>query len=198
MGGKTTLTKLLGDVFSLPTLTYSRPTAAAKKLGYARASDVPEEHMASFQWLALIEQIAAEKALWEEFEGYISDRSVIDYLAYFVEQTKNNISVTNSKAYFDCVQSHVPTYDLIIIVPPLSEQPFDNGMRHVTNPDVVHQNLLKSFNELDVQNKVLVLTTQTPYDRVEEVLTFLETDKHNVKRARERFNQLRESACQTS
>lgn len=197
MGGKTTLARLLGDVFHLPAITYSKPTAAAKRLGYDKASDVENIDMLSFQWLGLIEQISAEKAALEEFEGYISDRSVVDYLAYYNKQIKNLADSESTKAYFDCVAAYVKDYDLIVIVPPLTQAPVNNGMRHVNDPHSIHTNLLYCFEKLKVTNKLFTITADNPYNRVEEILNFLEVNNYDIKKPKYRFYELRKSECQT-
>lgn len=197
MGGKTTLARLLGGVFHLPAITYSKPTAAAKRLGYDKASDVLDSDMLLFQWLGLIEQVSAEKAALEEFEGYISDRSVVDYLAYYTKQAEHLTDSNSNKAYFDCVRAYAKDYDLIVIVPPLEQTPTNNGMRHITDPQEIHTSLLYCFEKLQITTKLFTVTADNPYDRVEEILNFLEVNNYNIKKPKYRFYELRKAKCQT-
>ena len=165
-GGKTTLVKLLEKKIGLPAILHSRPTAAARSLGYEKASDIPADKMVIFQWLALMEQYHAERASFH----YIADRSVLDFLAYYKYQTPFEQQVPD---YTNVAIELTQRYDLILLVPPNSKGTEDNGIRHLHGVYEVHGILQEFIGDFGLGDKTYLLTADTPEERVEEVLWVL-------------------------
>lgn len=166
-GGKTTITKLLEKRLGLPAILHSRPTAAARSLGYEKASDVPMDKMVVFQWLALMEQYKAE----QNSHRFIADRSVLDFLAYYKYQTLHTQQVAD---YYNVVREIANKYDLILIIPPNSNGTEDNGIRHLHGVQEVHYILCELIQEMGLMSRAFLLRTDTPQERLQEVMSLLE------------------------
>ncbi len=168
-GGKTTLCQLLEKKLGLPAILHSRPTAAARSLGYEKASDVPSNKMSVFQWLALAEQYHAERT----HHHFVADRSVLDFLAYYKFQTPCDQQVPD---YYNVCAELARRYDLIIVVPPNSRGTEDNGVRHLHGIQEVHGILTRELlPDMDLWDKAYQLKTDTPEERVQEVLNVLQS-----------------------
>ncbi len=170
-GGKTTLARLMGERWGQEPVVYSRPTAAARALGFGRPQDVPAEHMRRFQEAAYAEQLVAEGTADQDL---VIDRSVLDYAAFYLYQTPG--------AGFDDVYVHeavdhaLQSYDVVFVVPPpASGFVVDDGKRH-TDPKAVlavHQNLLSIVNEFELEPLVHVLALDGPENRYAEAMAFM-------------------------
>jgi len=181
MGGKTSLARTLAARLGMHSITHSRPTEAARLLGHTQASAVPAWDMVTFQWLGLMAQVAAERAAWEEFEGYVADRAVMDFVGYYMAQVppghRDSITVGGDPfldlPYVRAAQAYAQAYDLILVCPPLSQAPTANGMRHVSDPWVIHQELLAALGAMNLTSKIHVIQTDGPEARTDEVLEVL-------------------------
>lgn len=72
----------------------------------------------TFQWALLSSQIAKERAITEDHRGFISDCSVIDYLAGAIQKVEDRKLNSNSMFnYFQVARHHLRNYDLIAYVP---------------------------------------------------------------------------------
>lgn len=170
-GGKTTLAtelhKILGPGFSL--LTYSRPTAAARKMGYDSARYVPNDDQTqwNFQCLGLFEQIRAQEQLKDNF---ISDRSVYDFLAY----TNNKMPWLMHSAQhqvYEQMTMEFGDYDFLFFVSNPNDFVPDNGIRLLSPPKPVEDELRRILDNNSVPyHHVRATTLETRIDEVLKVL----------------------------
>ena len=170
-GGKTTLANLLANHLELTeAITYSRPTAAARAMGYQRANEVPPAEMWRFQWLALFEQLVAERM--GSYGGwFVADRSVLDFAAYHLFQRPG---AKASDDYVRLAGEHArSTYHLLVVVPPNSHGTEDDGKRHLHGVHEVHAILLDLLARFGLNGRTINLTTDTPDERAREVLVTL-------------------------
>ena len=159
MGGKTTLAtelkKIIGPGFSL--VNYSRPTAAALKMGFKSAAKIPSDDQTQwdFQVAALCEQIRAQERAGP---SYVIDRSVFDfaaYLGYRMPWLKNS-------AQYDLYMKmamEFNNYDYLFFVPNPNEVPVDNGMRWTSDPRPVEEELLNILNSNNIDYYHIKSTT---------------------------------------
>lgn len=167
-GGKTTLARELharlpanGD---LNLLTWSRPGAAARAMGYEKPSAVPPEQMGAFQWYALFTQIQAEQNL----QRFIADRGVLDFLAYAMYQAPSV-----NEDYAKIARREAEKYDLIVVVPPNSKGTEDNGIRHLHGVQEVHHHLCEAIDHFGLYEQTIFIEADDPVSRAHEVITEL-------------------------
>jgi len=171
-GGKTTLATSLADRLGLPeAITYSRPTTAARRLGYSRASAVPPEEMRIFQWHALFEQLLAE-TMGSFGSSFVADRSVLDFAAYYLFQAPGAVWGDDYVAF--AIDHACRAYDLLIHVPPPTWEVEDDDKRHLHGIHEVDGILAQLLGLRDLPDRTLHLKANTPEDRVEEVVTCLQ------------------------
>ena len=139
--GKTTLTSKLCSMLDLEPIVVSRPTAVAQKMGYKKAADVPKDLFDVFQLRSLFEQIFSERACLNlyynrEINGFASDRSTIDYLAYYFYGIAKDQRETDllAKSYKQIAVEHAATYDFIFYLPPNPAGVEDDGRRFTDDP----------------------------------------------------------------
>jgi len=168
-GGKTTLVNHLAPrMWDLKTITYSRPTKAAEILGYTAAKEIPENELATFQWLGLIEQMTAERIAMASGRGFLADRSVLDFMAYNLYRVE-----TCDPSYEAIARRWAKGYDAIIIVPPNSSPTEERHTRLMHGIQEVHETVVRLTYEFGLRDSVIELTTDTPKERVEEVIEVL-------------------------
>lgn len=184
-GGKTVLTERLAKRFGKKAITHSRPTRAAQIMGFERAGDVPPEQKALHQLLSLFEQVAAER---DHPKGFIADRGVIDFLAYYVLTVP---VIEQERAYRQAVEFYAKRYELIVYVPPNSKGVESNGVRFERLTHEVDQAVQRILHELNLTGRVLQIRTDTPEERELEVVDHLQRvwkaaipiEKHEAKHA---------------
>lgn len=169
-GGKTTLARLLAVSLHLPVIDYSRPTAAARHLGYERASAVPPVDLFTLQWFALHEQVRSEfviEDLHRGHVGFVADRGTLDFAAYYLFQSPGALW---ADPYIHIAGEHARAYDAIIHVPPNSRGTEEDGKRHLHGVQEVNQLLLDLLDRFDLTGRLITLYADTPEERLEEVL----------------------------
>lgn len=195
-GGKTTLARLLAQRLRLPVIDYSRPTAAAKHLGYQKAAAVPPDIVPALQWFGLHEQFRAEYEAtrgWEaycpwhtnalldqpkeqlctcrQFGNFVADRGTLDFAAYHLFQARG---ARRDDPYVRLAAEHASeTYDALILVPPPTWGVEDNTVRYTHGVEEVHRILLDLLDRFDLGKKTVRLRSNTPEERVAEVLAWL-------------------------
>lgn len=148
-GGKTTLIKALSEKYGREGTIFSRPTAAARIMGYEAARYVKPSQMMEFQWLSLIQQISAE----QEVDYFLGDRGVIDFAAYALYQVPRH---ELDHSYINIVYKYAMKYDAIIFTPS-PEVVEDNGIRHTHGVIEVENNVKKLIKEFSLEDKIIWL-----------------------------------------
>lgn len=186
-GGKSTLAEALSNELQLTPITYSRPTAAANVLGYAAAREVKEQDQVAFQLQGFLEQVKAESFALGKSEhlgahvwpatagrGFVADRTVECFLAHFRAQT-SFIDQGRLPEYDRLVKAHAQqAYDCIIYMPAFRLQVVeDNGIRNLGNFEAVETHLLDQLERHGLMDKVLMLKSDGPENRVREVMAWL-------------------------
>jgi len=172
--GKTTLARSLAQELDLPLI----PEAAryiAHDMGYTPAT-IPDELVVEYQREILAEQIFREAA----GDRWVSDRSVVDNMAYLVAQVERlNIPVSTVLDYHRDAYQRLAHYDALIFIPIMFELELD-GERHadVEFQDEIEETILDILDELeaaghDLARRTYTVTSPMPADRVAEVRAFL-------------------------
>lgn len=128
--GKTTLAELLSKKIQAYPLTQSVTTLSAISMGFCRPSEIPLCKMKEFQWVALFRQHALE----DMYSSFVTHRSPIDYLAYFMFQVPG--AHRESKEYASACLSRLKSYDAVFILP-VTSRGEDDGKRHLGNEDLL-------------------------------------------------------------
>lgn len=169
--GKTTLAtelhKILGSSFKL--ITYSRPTAAARKLGYESAREVPDDVFAqfNFQFECLLEQIRAQE---QGGNSYIADRSTIDPLA-FLNYKLPFLKLTIQHDMYERMAMEFCKYDYLFYVPAFGKDMEDNGVRLLTPQEPVEAEFTKIIDKWRLP--VYTVKAKSVSNRVAEVCEVL-------------------------
>lgn len=110
--GKSTLVKPLATEYDLPVLQRTVRTFWEDN-GVNDFELLPSDVRAIFQKHLLLNQLEKENALWEQ--GFITDRSVLDYLGYAV--VSSSMSTTDLDLYKALIRERLLQYDCIIYLP---------------------------------------------------------------------------------
>ena len=165
--GKTTLSGKLADNLSIPLIPEIGRLLCAE-LGYERIGEVPDQE--GFKRMALERQIAAEK----EHASYVADRCVIDCWVLWQRWNICSAMSYDTEAIYRTVAGHAPIYSHIVYLPPRFEVQED-GFRW-TDPDYIQQVdriFRMTFFDLQLQERVLMLKTDTVDERLAEVKDWL-------------------------
>jgi predicted ATPase len=191
--GKSTLTNALAKRLQLDPINISRPTTAAQQLGYAKAADVPQDQVQTFQWMGLFEQIHQERIRLERplqtrnaarynptpgsvpftehvellNPGFVSDRAVIDFLAYYQYRLGED---TNFESYEDVVKTYAHRYSAILYLPPNPNGVEDDNRRFVEGTEQIDKNITKI---LGMWSKGLPPVITVPWLPIEERTNFV-------------------------
>lgn len=150
--GKSTLALELGEIINnaergLPlheVVVYSRPTYAARNMGYKSALEVPtdDETQIEFQTECLIQQIESQRVAGF---SYIIDRTTIDTLAY-LEFKLPHMRHTGFHRLYEKIAIGLCNHDFIFYVPNFSDEIEDNGLRFTARQKEVEQKFLDIFD----------------------------------------------------
>lgn len=161
--GKTTAARLLGPSLGMPTITYSRPTAAAQQLGFEKASQVPSHLRQQFQWLALFEQMFAVR----RHTRCVADRTELEFWAYWEFETAG---AGRDEGYAMAAAHQMKKYDVIFYLPPNKLiAPEDNGKRYVEHAAEIDELVLEGIRRFGLEPQVHHVQADNPYDRLEEM-----------------------------
>jgi|688.fasta_scaffold163367_4 deoxyadenosine/deoxycytidine kinase len=110
--GKSTLVEPLATEYKLP--VFQRTVRNFWEAnGVVDFEKLPSDVRAIFQKHLLLNQLDKENALWDK--GFITDRSVLDYLAYAV--VSSSMSKTDLDLYKALIRERLLQYDYIIYLP---------------------------------------------------------------------------------
>lgn len=110
--GKSTLVQPLANTYNLPVLQRTVRTFWEDN-GVKDFELLPSDIRAIFQKHLLLNQLDKENTLWEQ--GFITDRSVLDYLGYAV--VSSSMSKTDLDLYKALIRERLLQYDYIIYLP---------------------------------------------------------------------------------
>lgn len=174
--GKTTLANEIALILDLPLITEQFRTAA-RSLNYD-----PKRHKYD-KWLAtelLGVALQASHETAAQITGFVSDRTVYDYLAYMVAFAQINGAEYEEKAsaaiMMRAITDKPDRYDLIFYVPPFSDTLEDDGFRYQDSEDKrVEEGAMKDILNMasdKLRGDTILLTVEsiTLKDRIEEVI----------------------------
>jgi adenylate kinase family enzyme len=171
--GKSTLALELGEIINnpknnLPThevVVFSRPTYAARNMGYENAMDVPSDDntQMEFQTECLIQQIESQRVAGF---NYIIDRTTLDNLAY-LEFRLPHMRHTASHRLYETIATGLCNHDFIFYVPNFSDKIEDNGLRFTTRQNEVEQKFFEIFERHSITP--YILKTKSIEDRLDEL-----------------------------
>lgn len=170
--GKTTLARALYDVIKpgIPIIDYSRPTAAAKALGYNSSRDIPQDDKSQwdFQVAAMFEQLRAQNSAGNN--SYIIDRTPIDFISYLCYRMPW-LKGTEKYELYEKIGLEFTDFDYIFYVPPFGSEIQDNGIRFLSNPEPIGQEILRLMDKNNINYHYIKATTVK--GRLDEVLRIL-------------------------
>lgn len=110
--GKSTLLEPLREYYQLPTLKRTVRTFWEDN-GVVDFEKLPADVRTVFQKQLLLNQLEKENTLWEK--GFVTDRSVLDYLGYAI--VSSNMSGVDLGLYKSLIRERLLQYDYIIYCP---------------------------------------------------------------------------------
>lgn len=167
--GKTTLIKRIGELTELPVI-HERARSVARDWGYTPAT-VPEERALEYQLEVIMQQVGAETAYHKC--GFVSDRSVIDNLAYLSSRLPEGATPFNNGTYrqhFSYANMRMEHYDMLLYIPVMFPLP-DDGERHTDlgYQKVIDETVRKLVRDFNLSEKLYVLRSEGVENRIEEV-----------------------------
>lgn len=163
--GKSTLALEFGEIINDPKyrlpqheiVVYSRPTYAARKMGYKSAIEIPQDDdtQYEFQTQCLIEQIESQRVAGM---NYVIDRTTLDNLAY-LEFRLPHMKHTASHRLYQTIAVGLCNHDFIFYVPNFSDYIEDNGLRFTARQKEVEQKFLDIFNRCSIIPHVIQAKT---------------------------------------
>lgn len=169
--GKSTLAqelhKILGPGFTL--IDHSRPTLAARKMGFANSRDIPNDDQIQwdFQVKALFEQLQAQNSAKGNL---IIDRGTYDFLGYLNHRMPWIKGTDKHKLYEDIVLEF-GEYDYLFFVSPFGDKPIDNGIRFLTPAEPIEKEIKQILHKNNINHHHIKATTIK--GRLNEVLQVL-------------------------
>lgn len=183
--GKTTVCQRISEALGLPLIT-ERAREVARNWGLTPAT-IPADRLVEYQWTILRQQVLCETSLHNV--GFVSDRSTIDNMAYWVSvASKLEVPWPTIEAYNQLAYTRLEHYDLLIHIPVMFPMALD-GERH---PDPTFQqeiagNISDLLLSLDVRvspgllNRVYTVKTEGVERRIPEILAAIEAARsHHV------------------
>lgn len=171
--GKSTLALELGKIINDPSrnmpehevVVYSRPTYAARTMGYKSAIDIPQDDDTQYQFQVqcLIEQIESQKIAGT---NYIIDRTTLDNLAY-LEFRLPHLKHTAVHKLYQMMSVGLCKHDFIFYIPNFSDYIEDNGLRFTARQKEVEQKFLDIFDRCNIIP--YVIQSKTIEDRLSEL-----------------------------
>jgi hypothetical protein len=170
--GKSSLVNKIAENFGKEEcqyITYSRPTAAARSMGYNSAREIPDYLQWEFQTKCLTEQLSAQ----DKVKGScIFDRCTLDNIA-FLHWKLPWLRFTDEFELYEsiCVNSALNYFDKIVYVPHFSLEPEENGVRLMVDSRPIEAELTKLFKKYQIPNYELkTVGLKNRYQELMEIL----------------------------
>lgn len=123
--GKTTLINHIATTIRYPVLP-DFMDIVLNEFGFKSPKELDDETSRKLRLLTLERKIKAE----ESEERFLSDKSVVDYHAYWLLLSAMGATEETNKKFYELTKEHVKIYDLIIIPSLRDFQNIDNGIRN--------------------------------------------------------------------
>jgi deoxyadenosine/deoxycytidine kinase len=166
--GKTTLGKPLSENLELNFLTNTM-RSIWQEFGISEFEKLPADIRSTFQKIALNKQIELENSY--ENKGFITDRSVIDYLCY--TQLSSNMSGADLQLYTNLIAERTKNYTHFIYFPIMFEGVYESLRANLDSRETFSNLALENIQKLVPQNKLLIIKNLDHNQRLEEVLKFV-------------------------
>jgi hypothetical protein len=112
--GKSTLAQDLATALGVPLIPDFVPEALKEHWGKTTWRGLKDTRIRRMIRLTALEKkMAAENAA----ESFVSDKTAIDYLAYWLQNQAEFETPDQTRAFFDTVKGHLPRYDRCIFLP---------------------------------------------------------------------------------
>src|SRR5262245_70812 len=106
--GKSTLARDLATALGVPLIQDTTQDALAEHWGKSTWRGLKDTRIRRMVRLTALEKkIAAENAA----ESYVSDKTAIDYLAYWLQNQAEFETPDQTRSFFETARSHLPRYD---------------------------------------------------------------------------------------
>lgn len=125
--GKTSLIKYISPTLGYPIID-DFVDSELKKRGLNSPKELTDELARLVRFSALESKMNAEKS----HESFLSDKSVVDYLAYWMTCTMQGAPKSETEEFFERAIKHSSIYDLIII-PPFGRFRISDNNKRSTN-----------------------------------------------------------------
>jgi len=172
--GKTTLAAELSRVLALPLIS-EQVRVAAKRLGHKSITGLSRDARVMLQTAALCSQATMEEL--HSASGFVSDRSRMDYLAYYRELvgfpddgTTDAFFAYSHLAHSASFNATVSGYDLIVFVPPHSITTPRDGFRFGDDFRALEERMEFTLRDLLKGHPSITLRSQSVEERLAEVL----------------------------
>jgi len=166
--GKTTLGKDLAEQLNLHFITNTMRNLW-QEFGVSNFESLPQDARAIFQKYALNKQIELENGNAEN--GFITDRSVIDFLCY--TQLSSNMSDVDLLLYTNLISQRTKDYTQFIYFPIMFEGVQKNFRANIDTREKFDELAIANIQKLVPEKNLLILKTQKHEDRIAEVLDFI-------------------------
>lgn len=166
--GKTTLGKDLAERLNLHFITNTMRNLW-QEFGVSSFENLPQDARALFQKYALNKQIELENG--HSDIGFITDRSVIDFLCY--TQLSSSMSDVDLQLYTNLISERAKDYTHFIYFPIMFEGVQENFRANIDTREKFDQLAVANIQNLVPEQNLLILKTQKHEDRIAEVLEFI-------------------------
>jgi deoxyadenosine/deoxycytidine kinase len=166
--GKTTLGKDLAERLNLHFITNTMRNLW-QEFGVSSFEKLPQDARALFQKYALNKQIELEND--HSDIGFITDRSVIDFLCY--TQLSSNMNDVDLQLYTNLISQRAIAYAHFIYFPIMFDGVEENLRANLDSREKFDQLAVANIQKLVPEQNLLILKTQKHEDRMTEVLKFI-------------------------
>ncbi len=166
--GKTTLGKALFEQLNLHFMTNTMRNIW-QEFGIAEFEKLPADVRGTFQKYALNKQVELEN--FNETNGFITDRSVIDYLCY--AQLSSNMSGADLDLYTNLVAERTKQYTHFVYFPIMFEGTHEVLRANLDTREKFDELARKNIEQFVPKDKLLTIKSLHHDERIEEVLRFI-------------------------
>jgi len=166
--GKTTIGTLLSKELKLPFITNTMRSMWVES-GVVDFEKLPADVRAEFQKHAILRQIDRENS--EGASGFITDRTVIDNLAY--TKLSSNMDGVDLKLYTTLAIERVKNYSHFIYIPIMFEPEKDEMRANLDTRLELAKIFEKSVLKYIAKHRLLQLKSLSNTDRLKEIIDFL-------------------------
>jgi predicted ATPase len=164
--GKTTLAEALGEALGAPLIDDPTYRVLEEEVGRPSWSGIRDTRLRRAVRLKTIrKKIAAE----ESAEAFVSDKTVMDYAAYWVKNQSSYETLEETRKMLELCRAHVPRYDVCVFLPFREDIEFSE---HRSN-DPIH-NLHLSLLKRGILVELGATVVEAPYTFGEDIHAWIE------------------------